>query len=189
MRTPGKNKRALLMASGLLSAGAFVAGCGVSVAAGHDNAATNPASGIFVSNTVGGGATSERSLPTVTYELPPSKPPSSLPPGQSSTVKAIESAVTGGCWQDSHTGNGYGAYDQLFWYMGACGDTVAGVTIELYPSAAKAKAEADHTVGSPLMARYLDGAALVDVWSGAPVSAPGQLASVKSLQAVPGYSD
>ena len=199
MRGPGTNKRVLLVASGLVAAGALVAGCGVSVAAGHENAATHPASGIFVSNTVGGGAVSTKSLPPVTYTPPSSTLPAVTAPGLASTVKAIEAAVSGGCWQDSHAGNNYGAYDQLFWWMGDCGDAIAGITIELYPSAAKAKAEEHHPVAgklesqavvtSTLLARYLDGAALVDVWSAAPLSVLAQVGSVRGLQPVPGYAN
>lgn len=189
MRKPGRNKRVLPVASVLLGTAALLAGCGVSVAAGGRNAATHPASGIFVLNTVGGrGAVSSRSFPTVTYQAPKSTPPAQLPAGLTSTLKSIESAVTGGCWQDSHEGNQYGAYDQVFWWMGACGDSLAGVTVELFPTAAAAKAQAQHSTSSALTARYLGGAVLVDVWTNAPVSVLAQLASVRGLSALPGYS-
>ena len=106
--------------------------------AGGENAATHPASGIFVSNTVGGGNISVKTNPTVAYQPPPSTPPASVPAGLTTAVADIESVVTGGCWQDAHFGNVYGAYDQFFWWQGGCGDTIGQVTVELYPTAAAA---------------------------------------------------
>lgn len=186
-RAPG-HKRALLAFSALASVGLAAAGCGVSVDQGGHNAATHPASGIFVSNTVGGGADiSAKSSPTVTYQPPNNKAPSVLPAGLAQTEKAVEAAVTGGCWQDSHQGDVYGAYDQLFWWTGDCGDTVAQVTVEAFPSAAKAKSEQRHPTSSPVLARYIDGALLVTVWSNAPLSVTSALSGVKGLRALPGY--
>ncbi len=189
MKSAVRHQRALLAVSALASAAFLVAGCGVSVAGGGENAASHPASGIFTSNTVGGGAdVSGEPAPPVTYTLPNNKPPAVLPSGQTATAKAVEAAVKGGCWEDSHAGDLYGAYDQLFWWQGACGDTVAQVTVELYPSAAKSRAQDRHPVSQPLLARFLDGAVLIDVWANAPLSAVTSLSSVKGLQALPGYS-
>jgi hypothetical protein len=189
MHKPSVHQRAFLAASGLVAAGLAVAGCGVSVAAGHDNAATHPASGIFVSNTVGGGLDiSQRQTPPVKYVAPDNKPPAVLPAGLAAEVKAIRGAVKGGCWEDSHSGNNYGAYDQLFWWMGACNDTVAGVTVELYPSIAQARAESRHPVSDALAARYLDGGVVVDVWATAPTSAVDAVSGVHGLRALRGYS-
>ena len=189
MKNAASHQRALMAVSVLASAGLFVAGCGVSVAAGGNNAATHPASGIFDSNTVGGGAdVSGKPAPPVPYNPPSNKPPAVLPAGLRATAKAVEAAVKGGCWQDSHQGDLFGAYDQLFWWQGDCGDTVAQVTVELFASAAQAKAEERHAVSQPLLARYLEGAVLVNVWANAPLSVVTSLSAVKGLVALPGYS-
>jgi hypothetical protein len=165
------------------------AGCGVSVDQGGRNAATHPASGIFVSNTVGGGGaiSTKHAVPTVTYQPPNNKPPAAVPAGLAQTEKAVEAAITGGCWEDSHQGDVNGAYDQLFWWTGDCGDTVVQVTAEAFASAAKAKSEERHATSSPVLARYIDGALLVTVWSNAPLSAVSALSGVNGLQAVAGY--
>ena len=92
------------------------------------------------------------------FRPPPSTPPAALPSGLSSTIDDIEHAVTGGCWQDAHYGNVYGAYDQLFWWQGDCGDTVGQVTVELYPSAKAAKGTPITPVDRGVLARYLEGA-------------------------------
>ncbi|HTW07670.1 MAG TPA: hypothetical protein VME46_09175 [Acidimicrobiales bacterium] len=174
--------------AGLIAVSLGLAGCGVSVAAGGENAATHPASGIFVATTNGGGNISERApAPTAPYQPPSNTPPKSLPPGLVATKRAVEAAVSGGCWQDSFHGNLYGAYDQLFWWQGDCGDTVAGVTIELFPTAAAAKAAAHHPTANALLGRYLDGAVLVDVFVNAPTVVPVQLKQVRGLRAIPGY--
>src|SRR5487761_1626999 len=149
------HQRALLAASALAAASLFIAGCGVSVAAGGNNAATHPASGIFTSNTVGGADISGPPAAPVAYKAPDNKPPAVLPAGQTATVTAIEGAVKTGCWEDSHAGVLYGGYDQLFWWQGGCDETVAQVTVELFPSAARATAEERHAVSQALLARYL----------------------------------
>jgi hypothetical protein len=181
------DKRALIVASGLVSAALALAGCGVSVAAGGENAASHPASGIFVSPTVGGGDISVRSTPTVVYTAPKNTPPAVLPPGLTATAKAVQGVVSGGCWDDSHQGNVYGAYDQVFWWQGDCGDTIGQVTMELYPSAKAATEASGHSSSSAVLARYLDGAVLVDVYDNAPLSVLSQLGSVKGLRALAGY--
>jgi hypothetical protein len=180
-------KRAAILAAGIATISVALGGCGVSVDAGGENAATHPASGIFVSNTVGGGGISVKTNPTVPYQPPPSTPPASVPAGLTSAVADIESVVTGGCWQDAHYGNVYGAYDQIFWWQGACGDTIGQVTIELYPTAAAASAKAHHPGPSALLDRYQDGAALVDVFTNAPLYVLSDLGTVKGLVSVPGY--
>jgi len=165
-----------------------LAGCGDSVAAGGENAATHPASGIWVARTVGGENISEPyPTPTVPFQPPSSTPPPALPSGQGATVAATESAVTGGCWQDAHAGDLYGAYDQLFWWQGQCADTEDQIAVELYPTVAAAKVEVDHATANALLARYYDGAVIVDVYSTAPLSVLAELSHVKGLQAVPGY--
>ena len=63
------------MVFGLAAAALALGGCGVSVAAGGHNAATHPASGIWVSPTVGGGpisgeADGQRSLPATPEHAP-----------------------------------------------------------------------------------------------------------------------
>jgi hypothetical protein len=179
-------KRAAIVAAGVVIA-LVAGGCGDSVRAGGENAATHPASGIFVSNTVGGGNISVQDNPSVPYQPPSSTPPASVPAGLTSTVSQVESAVTGGCWQDAHAGNVYGAYDQFFWWQGDCGDTIGQVTVELYPTAAAASSNAHHPGPSALLARYRDGAVLVDVYTNAPLSVLSQLGSVKGLASVPGY--
>ncbi len=161
--------------------------CGASVAQGGQNAATHPASGIFVSPTVGAGDVSAQPAPLPPYQPPSSAPPPVLPPGQLATVAAVQSAVHGGCWQDARAGNVYGAYDQHFWWQGNCWDTIGQVTIELYPSAARAAAAQYHHSPVPLLARYRDGAVLVDVYSNAPLSVVAALDAVAGLTPVPGY--
>jgi hypothetical protein len=181
------SKRAAILAAGIATVSVALGGCGVSVDAGGENAATHPASGIFVSNTVGGAGISVKTNPTVAYQPPSSTPPASVPAGLTAAVSHIESVVTGGCWQDAHYGNVYGAYDQLFWWQGDCGDTVGQVTVELYPSAAAASANAHHSGPSALLDRYQDGAALVDVYTNAPLSVLSDLETVKGLVTVAGY--
>jgi hypothetical protein len=163
-------------------------GCGVGVAAGGENAATHPATGIFVSPTVGAGNVSGHPQPVVAVQPPPNTPPSPLPPGLAATESAIKSAISGGCWEDAHAGNFYGAYDQLFWWEGDCATSVGDqVTVELYPSAAKAAAEAHHPSPDALQARFLSGAVLVDVYTSASPAVVSELSSVRGLKPVPGY--
>lgn len=190
------SKRSVTMLAGMTTAALALAGCGVSVAAGGQNAATHPASGIFESNTVGGGNISGHPSPTVPLTLPPSTPPSSLAAGLAQAEIDLRAAVTGGCWQDAHLGNVYGAYDQLFWWAGQCADTQVMITAELYPSAAKASAVAHHPVPTStytryqapttLFARYQDGAMLINVWSNAPLRVNSQVAGLPGAKAVPG---
>jgi hypothetical protein len=181
------SRRAALSAF-LAAASLTLTGCGVSVHAGGENAATHPASGIWVARTVGGENISEPyPTPTVPFQLPPNTPPKILAPGLSATVAATQSAVTGGCWEDSHEGNLYGAYDQLFWWQGQCGDTVDQVTVELYPTVKAATAEVDHPTSNAVLDRYQDGAVIVDVFANAPLSVPSQLGAIKGLQPVAGY--
>jgi len=181
------SKQGAIMVAGFAAAALALAGCGVSVAAGQQNAATHPASGIFVSPTVGAGNTSGHPIPTLPYKPPPSTPPLSLPSGLSSTETAIEAAVKTGCWEDSHSGNVYGAYDQLFWWQGQCSDTVAGMDVELYPTVADANAQLHHASPMPLSARFHDGAVIVDVYANAPLLVLSEVSGVKGLVAVPGY--
>jgi hypothetical protein len=181
------NRRAAILASAGATVTLALGGCGVSVARGGENAATHPSSGIFVSPTVGGNTISVVNSPTMTFQPPSSTPPSPLPAGLTSTESAIEPAVTGGCWENSHTGNLYGGYDQLFWWQGDCGDTIDMVTVELYPTVAKASSEAHHVVSKALLARYIDGAVIVDVYANAPLYVLSQLAGIKGLTPVPGY--
>ena len=89
-------KRAAILAAGIATIAVALGGCGVSVDAGGENAATHPASGIFVSNTVGGAGISVKTNPTVVYQPPSSTPPASVPAGLTSAVADIESVVTGG---------------------------------------------------------------------------------------------
>ncbi len=181
------SKRAAILAAGIATVSVVLGGCGDSVRAGGENAASHPASGIFVSNTDGGGNISVKSNPAVPYQPPPSTPPASIPTGLTSAVADIESVVTGGCWQDAHFGNVYGAYDQIFWWQGGCGDGIGQVTVELYPTAAAASAKAHHPGPSALLDRYRYGAALVDVYTNAPLSVLSELGTVNGLRAVPGY--
>jgi hypothetical protein len=174
---------AVLTVAGALGA----AGCGVGVAKGGENAATHPGLGIFVSPTVGAGNISGSPAPTALYQPPPVSAPSAPPPGSEAAIAAIEAAVKGGCWEDSHQANLYGAYDQLFWWQGNCGDTVTMVDAELYPSATAAASAAHHPTDTALLERYLDGAVLVDVYGNAPPSVLTQLSTVKGLRPVPGY--
>ncbi|HTV12795.1 MAG TPA: hypothetical protein VME20_13150 [Acidimicrobiales bacterium] len=164
-----------------------LAGCGASVAAGGQNAATHPAAGIWVSPTTGPGNISGSPTPTVSYLPPANTPPKVSPPGLRATVSAVEAALTGGCWEDSHQGNVYGAYDQLFWWQGGCGDTVAMVAVELYPTVSGAEGAESHTSPDALLSRYRSGAVLVDVYADAPEAVLPQLNGVKGLSPVPGY--
>ena len=127
-------KRTATLLAGALTAALALAGCGDSVAAGGANAATNPASGIWVSNTVGGGNISGHPNPTVPVTLPASRPPASAVPGVARTISALKSAVVGGCWEGSRAGNVYGAYGQLFWWKGQCGTSAfMGAVYQLRP--------------------------------------------------------
>jgi len=180
-------QRAAILAAGVATMALALGGCGESVRTGGENAATHPASGIFVSNTVGGGNISVHSNPTVPYQPPASTPPASVPSGLMSAVAHVESVVTGGCWQDAHFANVYGAYDQLFWWQGNCGDTIGQITVELYPTAAAASANAHHRGPSALLDRYQDGAALVDIYTNAPLYVLSELGTVKGMVTVPGY--
>jgi len=180
--------RRVAVAASAIAVSLAVVGCGVSVHAGGENAATHPASAIWVSPTVGSETISEHyPTPTVPLQIPSNTPPKTPPAGLGATVKALEPAVTGGCWQDSHEGNLYGAYDQLFWWQGQCGDTIDQVTVELYPTAAAATAEAHHPTANALLYRYQDGAVIVDVYANAPLSVVPQLSAIKGLTTVPGY--
>ena len=182
------SKRLAVLAAGFATVSLALAGCGDSVPAGGENAATHPASGIWVSPTVGGLTISELyPTPTVPFQAPPGTPPRTLPSGLVATEDAVQSALSGGCWQDAHFGNVYGAYDQLFWWQGQCGDTIGQVTAELYPSVAAATANDHHPTSNALLERYQDGAVLVDVYANAPLSALSPLGQVKGLKAVPGY--
>ena len=92
-----------------------LATCGDSVRGGGENASTHPASGIWVSPTVGAENISGHPGPPVPPPpAPNSTPPVPLPAGQKSTVANVEVVVRGGCWQDANLGNLYGAYDQEF---------------------------------------------------------------------------
>lgn len=182
-------KSAFLTAVALISAALALTGCEVSTAGGNRNAATNPASGIFVSNTVGGGDVSQRFSPMVSFRAPSNKAPSPLPAGQTAAVKSVESQLTGGCWENSHVADLYGAYDQIFWWPGTCDDSVASVTIELYASAAKARASEQHPASSTLLARYIEGSVLVDVWGSSETAAVTTFNGLKGLQLVPGLGD
>jgi hypothetical protein len=182
------SKRPAVLAVGFALVSLALAGCGDSVSAGGENAAIHPSSGIWVSPTVGGENVSERyPTPTVPFQAPSNTPPVVLPTGLAATEAVTQSAVTGGCWENSHQGNVYGAYDQLFWWQGDCGDTVDQVTVELYPTVAKADAEVDHSTPNAVLDRYQDGAVLVDVFANAPLSVLSQLSGIKGLKAVPGY--
>jgi len=166
-----------------------LAGCGVSVAAGGENAATHPASGIWVATTVGSETVSQRSpTPALPYQAPSHASPKVMPAGLAVTAAGAQAAVTGGCWEDSRQGNVCGAYDQLFWWQGGCGATVAQIDVELYPSATAAARAAGHESTVPLLARYSDGAVIVDVYANAPEPVLSELASVKGLIALPGYA-
>lgn len=181
-------KRGVLLGAGLLAVAVLLAGCGESVHQGGENAATHPASGIWVSPTEGAENTSGHVGPLTPAVGPfPPSPPTAVPAGQVGTVLRIQTAVTGGCWQNAGLGNVYGAYDQHFWFMGDCGDTSAQVAVELYPSAASATANAHHPSPTSLLDRYIDGNVLVNVYSNAPETVLTQLSNVKGLTPVPGY--
>jgi hypothetical protein len=182
-------KRAAVLVAGLATMTVVLGACGDSVRAGGENASTNPASGIWVSPTVGAENISGHLGPPVPPQqpLPSSTPPVPVPAGQKSTVANVELVVHGGCWQDGNVGNLYGAYDQQFWWQGDCADTTAQVTIEQYPSVAAATAKAHHPSAAALLDRYQDGAVLVDVYANAPAPVLTELGNVKGLVAVPGY--
>lgn len=186
MRRPWQSTASFIAC--LVLGGLAAAGCGVSVAKGGENAATHPASGIWVSPTVGAGNISGHPNVPVRYQPPQSTGPGSSPHHVPAALSKIESAVTGGCWQDSHQGSFYGAYDQVFWWQGDCGDTIAQVDVEIYPSAAAAAKAAHHGSPAALLRRYRDGAALVDVYSNAPFSVVSQLSGIKGLKPVQGYA-
>jgi hypothetical protein len=183
------HKRAAVLVAGLATMTLALGACGASVKAGGENASTHPASGIWVSPTVGAKNTSGHVGPPIPPPQPPptSTPPVATPPGQKSTVANVETVVRGGCWQNASLGNLYGAYDQDFWWQGGCADTTAQVTIEQYPSAAAAAANAHHPSAAALLDRYQDGAVLVDVYANAPLPVLTELGTVKGLVAVPGY--
>lgn len=181
-------KRTASLSAGLGALALALAGCGQGVAKGGENAAEHPSLGIFVPTTVGAGNMSGHPLPSAPVSIPSSKAPSPLPAGLAATVSALESALTGGCWQDSHSGNVYGAYDQLFWWDTQCAGTPGDqVTVELYPSAAKAAAAEHHSSPDATEARYVDGAVLVDVYSTSSSTVLAELAAVKGLSPVAGY--
>ena len=182
------SKRAAVWASALVAVSLGAGGCGVSVSAGRENAATHPASGIWVARTVGSENISGSPTPTVAYNAPPSTLPEVLPSGLEAARSAVESAISGGCWEDSHEGNLFGAYDQLFWWQGHCSDTIAQVDVELYPTVTSAAGSADHSSPDALLGRYRDGAVLVDVYSNAPEAVLAELNGVSGLAPVPGYS-
>lgn len=182
------NQRPAVLVAGFAALALVLGGCGVSVAAGGQDAATHPASGIYAAPTEGAGVVpgiKGRTVPTVAYRV--GRPPASAPLGLVATAVAVKTAVTGGCWQDAHEGNVYGAYDQLFWWQGECGDTVGQVTVELYPTAAAAGSETAHRSDNALLARYRAGAVLVDVYANAPQWVVTQLTAVKGLKSLPGY--
>jgi predicted small secreted protein len=182
------SKRRAALAASFVAVSLALAGCGDSVSAGGENAATHPASGIWVARTVGGENISEPyPTPTAPFQLPANIAPKTLPPGLSATEAAVQSAVTGGCWEDAHEGNLYGAYDQLFWWQGQCGDTIDEVTVELYATVTAATAQVHHATSNALLDRYQDGAVIVDVYDNAPLSVLSQLAAIKGLRTVPGY--
>jgi len=184
----GMSKRRMALVAGLAAVTLAVAGCGDSVHAGGENAATNPSSGIWVSPTDGANNISGHRGPPIDYRPPVnSASPASLPAGQNASIGNIELGVRGGCWQNSGTGNLYGAYDQHFWWQGDCGDTTAQVAVESYPTVAAASVNAHHPSPTSLLDRYQDGALLVDVYSNAPQTVLSQLDTVKGLVTVPGY--
>jgi hypothetical protein len=181
-------RRTAWIAAGAACCVLGLAGCGVGVAAGGQNAATHPATGIFVSPTVGAANVSGHPVPSSPLQVPSSTPPASLPPGLVATTAALESALSGGCWQNAHAGDVYGAWDQLFWWEGQCAASVGDqVTVELYSSSQAAAAAAHHASPDALQARYLDGAVLVDVFTSASPAVLSEVSGVKGLRPVPGY--
>lgn len=179
-------KRAVVLAAGLATVTLALTGCGVSVHRGGENAATNPASGIWVSPTDGAGNISgspEPVIPTTTLPRPPARPPA----GQDALVARIQATVTGGCWQNAGVGNVYGAFDQHFWWLGECGDSAAQVAIELYPNAGRASASAHHPSPTSLLGRFLGGNVVVNVYPNASQTTLAQIASVPGLSPVPGF--
>lgn len=182
------SKRRAALAASFAAVSLSLAGCGVSVTAGGENAATHPASGIWVARTVGGENVSEPyPTPTAPFRQPANVAPKTVPPGLAATEAAVQSAITGGCWEDAHAGNLYGAYDQLFWWQGQCGDTIGEVTVESYATVAAATAQVHHPTSNALLDRFQDGAVIVDVFDNAPLSVLSQLAAIKGLRTVPGY--
>ena len=182
-------KRAAVLVASLATMTVVLGVCGDSVRGGGENASTHPASGIWVSPTVGAENISGHPGPLVPppEPAPSSTPPVDVPAGQRSTVASVELVVRGGCWQNGNLGNLYGAYDQQFWWQGDCADTTAQVAIEQYPSVAAAAANAHHPSAAALLDRYQDGAVLVDVYANAPLPVMTELGSIKGLVAVPGY--
>ena len=174
------------MAAGLATVALALGGCGDSVHAGGENAAIHPSSGIWVSPTVG--------AENISVMLAP-QPPSAVPghpadggaarPGHRGDPDPVRRH--GRLLAGRPYGNVYGAYDQHFWWQGECGDTTAQVTVELYPTAAAASANAHHPSPSSLLDRYQDGNVLVDVYSNAPQTVLAELGTVKGLAPVPGY--
>lgn len=182
------NRRTASMTVGLAGLAFVLAGCGQGVARGGENAAEHPALGIFVPTTVGAGNISGHPQKPVPVSIPSNRAPARLPAGQAATVAAVQSALPGGCWQNAHAGSVYGAYNQLFWWEGECAGTVGDqVTVELFPSEAKAAAAAHHPSPGATAARFLGGGVLVSVFTSAPPSVLSQLAALKSLKPVPGY--
>jgi hypothetical protein len=180
--------RAIALVAGSAALALALAGCGDSVKAGGENAATNPASGIWVSPTVGADNISGHVGPPVPANSPPpSTPPAIVPPGQTAEVAKIELVVSGGCWQDAGLGDRYGAYNQNFWFQGDCADTTAQVAVELYPTPAAATTSSHHPTPTALLDRYQDGAILVDVYANAPSYVLTELGAIKGLVPVPGY--
>jgi hypothetical protein len=181
-------KRGVVLAAGLAAVALLLGGCGESVRQGGENAATHPASGIWVSPTDGADNISGHVGPPTPPSGPfPPAPPTAVPPGQIASVAKIQSAVSGGCWFNSALGNVYGAFDQHFWWMGDCYDSAAQVAVELYPTAADAAANAHHPSPTSSLERFLDGNVLVNVYSNAPQTVLAQLSGVKGLIPVPGY--
>jgi hypothetical protein len=137
---------------------------------------------------VGGNPISGQPSPRVPLTLPPSQAPSSAPGGSGRVLGAVRQALAkGGCWEDAHLGNYYGAYDQWFWWMGQCNDTVTMASVELYSSASAAARAAHHASDTAILARYRAGAVLVDVYGNAPGSVVAALSHVHGLKPVPGY--
>ena len=185
------NRRAAASTVGLASLAVLVlalGGCGDGVAAGGENAAEHPSTGIYVSPTVGAGNTSGHPIPPATVQVPSSTPPSPTPAGLVATASAVQSALASGCWENAHAGDIYGAWDQLFWWQGQCATSTGDqVTVELFPTVAAASAAAHHATADALQARYLSGAVLVNVFATASPAVLSNLSAVKSLRPVPGY--
>lgn len=182
------DRRAAGLVAGAICLAVGLAGCGQGVSAGAKNAAENPATGIYVASTTGAGNTSGHPVPPSPLKIPSNRRPAHLPPGLVKTTLALESAVTGGCWENARAGDVYGAWDQLFWWVGECAASIGDqMTVELYPSAAAAMRAAHHASPDALQARYLSGAVLVDVFTSASPAVTSALSTVKGLSPVPGY--